>query len=62
MTVAYARALGAEAIRIETIEDLHDAATRDRRGPVLLDIPIDGSVCGPNPREGTCNFPRKDRA
>src|SRR5688572_17641922 len=37
--VAWARALGAEAMRIESERDLQTAARRELHGPLVLDIP-----------------------
>ena len=56
--VAYARSLGAEAVRIEGVGDFARAARSSGRGPLVLDIPIDGTVRAPNPRDTVCNFPK----
>jgi acetolactate synthase-1/2/3 large subunit len=51
--VAFARSLGAEAIRIETEADLARAAELAGNGPLVLDIPIDPDVFVDNPRNHT---------
>jgi acetolactate synthase-1/2/3 large subunit len=55
--VAYARSLGADAIRVEREDDLLRAAKNRRRGPLLLDIPIAPGLRAQNPRDETLNFP-----
>lgn len=55
--VAWARALGADAMRIECEADLRAAARRTLRGPLVLDIPIDPESRLENPREMVFNFP-----
>jgi thiamine pyrophosphate-dependent acetolactate synthase large subunit-like protein len=56
--VAWARALGAEALRIESHEALVHAVQSARELPLVLDIPIDPSVTAGNPRDLTVAFPR----
>lgn len=59
--VAWARSLGAEAVRIEHEDDLRAAASRELRGPLVLEIPIDPQVRFANPREMVFNFPEGGR-
>jgi acetolactate synthase-1/2/3 large subunit len=54
---AYARAVGADAIRVETEDDLLRAAHSGWRRPLLLDIPIMPGLRAQNPRDETLNFP-----
>ncbi|MCY1065227.1 thiamine pyrophosphate-binding protein [Nannocystis sp. RBIL2] len=55
--VAWARALGADAMRIESEADLQAAAGRELRGPLVLEIPIDPAIRLENPREKVFAFP-----
>jgi acetolactate synthase-1/2/3 large subunit len=48
--VAWARALGADAVRIERAEDLPAALGAERSGPLVLEFPIDPSIKAANPR------------
>lgn len=59
--VAWARSLGADAMRIECEADLEQAARRELRGPLVLDIPIDPERRLENPREMVFNFPQEPR-
>lgn len=60
--VQYATALGCEAVTINDLADLQQAAARDRSGPLLLDIPVNPDLRAHNPRDATLNFPAEDDA
>ncbi|MFT6145547.1 MAG: thiamine pyrophosphate-dependent acetolactate synthase large subunit-like protein [Myxococcota bacterium] len=51
--VKFAQALGARAVRIETVEDFAYAASLVGKGPLVLDIPIDPDVRMITPRNET---------
>lgn len=57
--VAWARSLGAQAVRVTNHELLAHAAQTPRDLPMVLDIPIDPSIRAPNPRDLTLAFPER---
>jgi acetolactate synthase-1/2/3 large subunit len=55
--VAWARALGAQAIRVERRQDVERAATMAGKGPLVIEIPIRADVRVRNPRADVFAFP-----